>query len=103
MNMMIVGYDLLGALIILLVIGVSVWTLHRMNEMHLRRQRIRWREELPLDRNGVPFYLPKGAQPMPRARRLPATKRSLLVDAAVYETALACGYDDLHDLDERSV
>ncbi|MDQ2905835.1 MAG: hypothetical protein M3Y81_20120 [Chloroflexota bacterium] len=100
MTLMIVGYDLLGVLIILLVIGVTVWTLHRMNEMQLRRQRIHWRDELPLDRNGVPFYLPKGAQPLPRSRRLSAVRHSLLRDAAVYDMTPACDYDDL---DERSV
>ncbi len=94
MNMMIVGYDLLGALIILLVIGVTMWTLHGMNEMQLRRQRIRWREELPLDRYGVPFYLPKGAQPMPRARRGAGQPHPMTRDASVYEETPACGYED---------
>ncbi len=95
MNGMIVGYDLLGALIILLVISVTLWTLHRMNEMQLRRQRIHWRDELPLDRRGVPFYLPKGAQPMPRPRRVAGRSRPLIEEASSYDETPACGYDDL--------
>jgi len=69
MNLMIVGYDCFGGLLILFVIVVTVWYLHHMNEMQLRRERLRYREELPLDSNGIPLYLPEGAQVNPERQR----------------------------------
>jgi hypothetical protein len=69
MTLMIVGYDCLGGVLILFAVVVTVWYLHRMNEMQLRRERIRYREELPLDRHGIPLYLPEGAQVNPERQR----------------------------------
>ena len=40
------------------VFGVLTHVLERLNEQGLRRVRVRYREELPLDEDGYPLYLP---------------------------------------------
>ena len=59
-----------ASFIVLLVALLVTFTLVKvrgsLTEQDLRQQRIRYHEELPLDRDGVPHYLPHDAQPNPQ-------------------------------------
>ncbi len=47
----------LGALVVLAWVSVTI--LGRLNEQSLRRQRLLYQQELPLDGAGCPLYLPE--------------------------------------------
>jgi membrane protein YdbS with pleckstrin-like domain len=56
---LIIGFVLIGlvALVFLLVCGVTI------NEQILRFRRVKYKTELPLDRDGRPLYLQEGMKP----------------------------------------
>lgn len=58
-----------------LIFGL-IKTLEANNERALRKQRVHFHYELPLDRDGVPLYLPGNAQPNP-GQQYPPYDRSV--------------------------
>ncbi len=53
-----VAFCLLGMAALVTLCGVLTHLLECLNEQELRRVRVRYREELPLDEYGYPLYLP---------------------------------------------
>jgi len=53
------AFGLLGLGTLIVLAWVAVTMLCRLNEQSLRRQRLRYHQELPLDEAGRPLYLPE--------------------------------------------
>lgn len=60
-----VAFSLLGVGLGIPVLVALVSLVGKLNEQRLRRQRILYHHELPLDEWGRPLYLPGDAQPLP--------------------------------------
>ena len=70
----------LGALVVLAWVSVTV--LGRLNEQSLRRQRLLYHSELPLDTTGRPLYLP---ETMRQAHSYPPSYSHLPQGGSYYE------------------
>ncbi len=57
-----VGLTLLVVIVFVIVVPVWVHMRGKLNEQQLRHERFRYREEIPLDGEGEPRYLPADAQ-----------------------------------------
>ena len=60
-----VGLCFLGVLLLL----ACVYVRGKLNEQELRHQRVHYRKELPLDRDGIPFYIPAETHVYPSGNR----------------------------------
>ena len=66
-----VGVSLLMVVIGTLASFVLTGVLGSLNEQQLRRERVRYHEELPTDRIGQPYYMPNEMQVFPRQSDYP--------------------------------